>query len=79
MHREHKHSGTRNRVTDLTRCLDSIQSGHADIDHGHIRFQFDCLFYGLTAIRCLADDSPAAPGLEDRPGAMPHQPVVVSD
>jgi hypothetical protein len=62
----------------LTCYLDSIQFGHADIYDGYIRFQFYRLFYRLTAIRCLADDSPTAPGLEDRPRTTPNQPVVVS-
>ena len=78
VHREDKDFGDRNCLPDLTYYLDSIQFGHADIDHGHIRFQFYCLFYRLTAIRCLTDDSPAVSGAEQCPCTMPHQPVVVS-
>ena len=78
VHREHKNFGIRNCLPDLTYYLDSIQFGHADIDYGHIRFQFYCLFYRLTAIRRLADDSPAVSGVEDRPCTTPHQPVIVS-
>jgi hypothetical protein len=58
--------------------LDSIQFGHADIDHGHIRLQFYGLLHGLTAVRSLADDSPALSGLEDQPCTLPHQSMVVS-
>jgi hypothetical protein len=64
-------------LADLTCYLDAIQFGHADIDHSHIRFQFYCLFYRLAAIRCLADDSPAASSLEEPSCTTPHQPVVV--
>src|SRR5882762_4582837 len=79
MHREDKNFGIRNCLYGLTRCLDSIQFGHADVEYGDIRFQFYCLFYRLTTIRGFTYDSPAVSGVEDRPCTTAHQPVVVGD
>src|SRR5580692_1472210 len=78
MHREYKNFGVWNRLSDSTYGRDSIQFRHADIDYGHIRFQLDSFLYRLSAIRCLADNPPAALGTKDRPRTTPHQPVVVS-
>jgi len=72
MHREHKDFGSRNRVPDLTHCLDAIEFGHADVDQGYIGFQVYGLFHRLLAIRRLADDSPTAPGVEDTARTAPH-------
>ena len=51
--------------------LDAIEVRHADVDHGHIWFQFNGLFHGLAPVRCLANNLPAASGAEDRPCTTP--------
>jgi hypothetical protein len=77
MHCEHQNFGIRNCLPDLPCYLDSIQFRHADIDHGHIRFQVYRLLDCLTAIHGLADDSPAVSRVENRACTTPYQPVVV--
>src|ERR1700732_282251 len=46
VHGKHKNLGIGKRLTDLTRNLDAIQLGHADIDDRHIRFELNCLLHG---------------------------------
>ena len=67
MHREDKNFGIRDYLSDLACSLEPVQFGHADIKDGNIGFQFYCLFYRFPAVRCLADDSPAALRVEESP------------
>ena len=63
----------------LTRRLDPVDLGHADVHEDDVRLQAQRLGDRLDAVRGLADDLDVLLGLEDHAKAGAHERLVVDD
>src|SRR5882762_2824328 len=59
MHGKNDYLCVRNRVSDAEDCLNTIYTGHTDVNYRNIGLQRLGLLYGFLSGRCLSNDIPS--------------------
>ena len=67
------------RLADLSRRLQPVQVGHADINDDDVRMQLRALFYGLSTGAGLATDLPPRVLFDEHLKAFSNDIMIVCD
>ena len=64
---------------DLSRGLDPVETGHADVHQDHVRLELPCEAHGVFPVLGLAHDLEVGTRLDDQREAAAHERLIVDD
>src|SRR5258706_13419520 len=79
VHGEHHDPRLRTLLAQKVRGLDTVEIGHRDVHHDHVRHELAGDAYRLAAVADFGDDFDVRRGGEQRAQALAHHPVVVGE